>query len=79
LLTVVGLNVGALLAGGLVVETIFSLPGLGREIVRAALQKNYVVVQAIVLVIATTYVLINFVVDALYGFLDPRVRSVRSL
>lgn len=79
LLTVVGIQVGALLAGALVVETIFSLPGLGREIVRAALQKNYVVVQAIVLIVATTYVLINFVVDTLYGFLDPRVRSVRSL
>ena len=79
LLTVVGIQVGALLAGGLVVETIFSLPGLGREIVRAALQKNYVVVQAIVLVIATTYVLVNFAVDTLYGFLDPRVRSARSL
>ena len=79
LLTVIGIQVGALLAGGLVVETIFSLPGLGREIVRAALQDNNAVVQAIVLVIATTYVLINFIVDALYGFLDPRVRSARSL
>lgn len=79
LLTVVGIQVGALLAGALVVETIFSLPGLGREIVRAALQKNYVVVQAIVLIVATTYVLINFLVDTLYGFLDPRVRSVRSV
>jgi peptide/nickel transport system permease protein len=79
LVTVVGIQVGALLAGALVVERIFSLPGLGLEIVRAALQKNYVVVQAIVLIVATTYVLINFLVDALYGFLDPRVRSVRSL
>jgi peptide/nickel transport system permease protein len=79
LLTVVGIQVGALLGGGLVVEIIYSLPGLGREIVRATLQDNYVVVQAIVLVIATAFVLINFIVDALYGFLDPRVRSVRGL
>jgi peptide/nickel transport system permease protein len=79
LITVIGIQVGALLAGGLVVEIIYSLPGLGREIVRATLSDNYVVVQAIVLVIATTYVLVNFVVDALYGFLDPRVRSIRGL
>ena len=79
LLTVVGLQTGALLAGGLVTETIFSIPGLGLELVRAALQDNYVVVQAIVLVVAATYVLVNFAVDALYGFLDPRVRSVRAL
>ena len=79
LFTVIGIQVGALLEGALVVEIIYSLPGLGREIVRATLSDNYVVVQAIVLVIATTFVLVNFLVDAVYGLLDPRVRSVRRV
>lgn len=75
LVTVFGVQVGALLGGTLVVETIFSIPGLGRQIVTSVLHNDYVVVQAIVLIIATTYVLVNFLVDALYAALDPRVRG----
>jgi peptide/nickel transport system permease protein len=75
LVTVFGIQVGALLGGTLVVETIFSIPGLGRQIVTSVLHNDYVVVQAIVLIIATTYVLVNFLVDALYAALDPRVRG----
>lgn len=78
LVTVFAIQVGALLGGTLVVETIFSIPGLGRQIVTSVLQNDYVVVQAIVLIIATAYVLMNFLVDALYAALDPRVRGARA-
>jgi peptide/nickel transport system permease protein len=78
LVTVFGLQVGALLGGALVVENIFSIPGVGKAVVDAVFRKDYLVVQAIVLLIATTYVVVNFMVDAFYVVLDPRVRSVRS-
>jgi peptide/nickel transport system permease protein len=78
LVTVVGLQVGALLGGALVVENIFSIPGVGKAVTDAVFRKDYLVVQAIVLLIATSYVIVNFMVDALYVVLDPRVRSVRS-
>jgi peptide/nickel transport system permease protein len=78
LVTVVGLQVGALLGGALVVENIFSIPGVGKAVVDSVFRKDYLVVQAIVLLIATTYVVVNFMVDAFYVYLDPRVRSVRS-
>jgi len=79
LVTVFAIQVGALLGGTLVVERIFSIPGLGGQIVTSVLQKDFVVVQAIVLIIATTYVLMNFLVDTLYAVLDPRVRGARAL
>ncbi|MBM3672231.1 MAG: ABC transporter permease [Actinobacteria bacterium] len=79
LMTVVGIQIGALLAGALVVETIFSIPGLGMQIVRSILQNDYVVIQAVVLVLAVTYVVVNFFVDALHGVLDPRIRAARAL
>ena len=79
LVTVVGLQVGALLGGALVVENIFSIPGMGKAVVDAVFRKDYLVVQAVVLLIATAYVLVNFIVDALYAYLDPRVRSVRAV
>jgi peptide/nickel transport system permease protein len=78
LVTVFGLTTGALLGGALVVENIFSIPGLGKAVVDAIFRKDYLVVQSTVLIIATAYVIVNFVIDALYTFLDPRVRSVRS-
>jgi peptide/nickel transport system permease protein len=79
LVTVFGLTTGALLGGALVVENIFSIPGMGKAVVDAIFRKDYLVVQSVVLIIATTYVIVNFLVDALYTFLDPRVRDVRSL
>jgi peptide/nickel transport system permease protein len=78
LITVFGLTTGALLGGALVVENIFSIPGMGKAVVDAIFRKDYLVVQSVVLIIATTYVIVNFIVDALYTFLDPRVRDVRS-
>jgi peptide/nickel transport system permease protein len=78
LLTVVGLNSATLIGGALIIETIFSLPGLGTTIGTAIFQKDFLVVQGVVVVIAVAFVLINFLVDVLYAALDPRVRHVRA-
>jgi ABC-type dipeptide/oligopeptide/nickel transport system permease component len=72
-LTVAGLQVGQLLSGTVIVETVFSRPGIGRLLVQAILAKDYLTVQAVVLVIAIIYALCNFAVDVLYPLLDPRV------
>jgi peptide/nickel transport system permease protein len=72
--TMTGILAGELLGGSVVTETVFSWPGVGRLIVQAMEQKDFPVVQAGVMVIATTFVLINFCVDLLYGVLDPRIR-----
>jgi ABC-type dipeptide/oligopeptide/nickel transport system permease component len=72
--TVLGIQVGYLLGGAVIVEDVFSLPGLGRMLVTAIDQRDYALVQAGVLVIASLFVLANTVVDVLYGFLDPRIR-----
>lgn len=73
ILTIVGLQVGQLLSGTVVVETVFSRPGIGRLLVQAILAKDYLTVQAVVLIIAVIYALTNFIVDLLYPVLDPRV------
>jgi ABC-type dipeptide/oligopeptide/nickel transport system permease component len=73
-LTILGLQFGAMLAGTVVTETVFSRPGLGRLVVNAILWKDYPLVQGIILFIATTYVLVNLVVDICYAWLDPRIR-----
>jgi peptide/nickel transport system permease protein len=78
LLTVVGLNTATLIGGSLIIETIFSLPGLGTTLGTAIFQKDFLVVQGVVVVIAVGFVLINFLVDLLYAALDPRVRNVRA-
>ena len=73
-LTVVGLQFGALLAGSIITETIFSWPGLGTLMVKAIQTRDYPVVQGCVLVIALSYVLVNLLTDLLYGVIDPRIR-----
>ncbi len=75
--TMIGILTGELLGGSVVTETIFSWPGVGRVIVQAMEGKDFPVVQAGVLMIATTFVLVNIVVDMLYGLLDPRIRRRR--
>ncbi len=75
--TVVGLSWGGLLAGAFFVEVIFAIPGLGRMGVDAIFQKDFPVMQAMLIVTAVNILAINLVVDILYGYLDPRVR-VRS-
>lgn len=72
-ITIMSLQFGALLAGSLITETIFSWPGIGRLTVQAIQTRDYPLVQGCVLVIATSYVLINFLTDLLYKLVDPRV------
>lgn len=71
--TIMSLQFGGLLAGSLITETIFSWPGIGRLTVQAIQTRDYPLVQGCVLVIATSYVLINFLTDLLYKLVDPRV------
>ncbi|TME28893.1 MAG: ABC transporter permease [Chloroflexi bacterium] len=72
--TLLGLEAGWLLAGTVYIETVFAWPGLGSMLVNAILQRDYPLVQGGVLLVATTYVLINLATDALYVYLDPRLR-----
>jgi peptide/nickel transport system permease protein len=72
--TLLGIQVGQLLGGTVVVEEIFSVPGVGRMLLAAILERDYALVQGAVLVIAILFVGVNIVVDLLYGYLDPRVR-----
>jgi peptide/nickel transport system permease protein len=76
LVTVLGLEVGGLLTGAVITETVFAWPGIGRLAVDAVSNRDYPVVQAVVLVIALIFVCVNFVVDCSYTILDPRVRGV---
>ncbi|HTV88440.1 MAG TPA: ABC transporter permease [Stellaceae bacterium] len=78
LVTVAGINIGRLIGGAVVVETIFALPGIGRLMIGAIYTRDFVVVQGVVLFVATAFVLVNFVVDLLYGVLDPRIRHGRA-
>ncbi|MBI2528148.1 MAG: ABC transporter permease [Candidatus Rokubacteria bacterium] len=71
--TVVGLNVGVLLASAVVVETIFGIPGVGSELVRAIFQRDYPLVQGIVLLVVTLFLFLNLLVDIAYAALDPRI------
>jgi peptide/nickel transport system permease protein len=72
--TVMGLQLGYILGGAIVVEQIFSLPGVGRLTLTAVLNRNYPVIQGTVLLITFLFLLINIVTDALYAVLDPRIR-----
>jgi peptide/nickel transport system permease protein len=74
IVTVLGLQVGYMLGGAIVVEMIFTLPGVGRMTLDAVLERNYPVVQSTVLVIGAMFMLVNLVTDILYGVIDPRVR-----
>jgi peptide/nickel transport system permease protein len=72
--TVLGLQLGALISGAVVTEQIFVIPGFGKLTVDAVLTRNYPVIQAVVLVTVTAYVVINLLVDIVYAFLNPRIR-----
>jgi ABC-type dipeptide/oligopeptide/nickel transport system permease component len=71
--TVVGLQVGYLLGGAVVTETVFAWPGIGRLVVQSILARDFPVVQASVLILAITFVLVNLLTDVFYGVLDPRI------
>ncbi|HYM91325.1 MAG TPA: ABC transporter permease [bacterium] len=74
ILTVVGLTFAALMGGAVVTETVFSLPGVGQLVVSSVLRRDYPVIQGVILLVATIYVLINLAVDLLYFLVDPRVK-----
>ncbi len=74
-LTVVGLQFGALLAGAIVTETIFSWPGIGRLTIQAISNRDYALVQGCILAIGLTYVAVNFFTDLLYSVVNPRIRQ----
>lgn len=73
--TVIGLQLGGLLSGAVLTETIFNLSGVGRTVFEAITGRDYVVIQGFTLIVAVLYVVVNLVVDLSYGFLDPRVRQ----
>jgi peptide/nickel transport system permease protein len=75
ILTVIGLTTALLVSGAVVTETVFGLPGVGNLVVNGVLRRDYPVIQGALLVIAALYVLINLVIDLLYLFVDPRVRT----
>jgi peptide/nickel transport system permease protein len=72
--TIVGLQLGALISGAVVTEQIFVLPGFGKLIIDAVFTRDYPMIQGVVLVTATAYIVINLLVDLLYSVIDPRVR-----
>jgi len=72
--TVIGLQVGTLLAGAILTETIFSWPGLGRWLIEALQRRDYPVVQGGVLLTAVLIIVVNLLVDLLYGVVNPRIR-----
>lgn len=73
--TIVGLQIGGLVAGSVIVETVFTRQGIGQMLVQAIGGKDYPVIQGVVLVIAVIYIVINIIVDVSYAYIDPRVRS----
>ena len=74
IITVAGLQIGGLLSGSVMTETVFSIPGLGRLLVDSINFRDYKVVQALLLFFALEYIVINLVVDLLYGVINPKVR-----
>jgi len=78
LVTVTGINIGRLIGGTLIIETIFALPGIGRLLVGAIYARDFIILQGVVLFVAVGFVMVNFVVDMLYAVLDPRIRHGRA-
>jgi peptide/nickel transport system permease protein len=75
LVTVTGINIGRLIGGTVIVESVFALPGIGRLLLGAIYTRDLIILQGVVLFVACGYVLMNFVVDMLYAILDPRIRN----
>ncbi|MGO9559973.1 MAG: ABC transporter permease [Acidimicrobiales bacterium] len=79
LVSLVGLSVGGLLAGALIVENVFALPGIGTLFIASILKRDYLMVQGLVVLVATGFVTVNFLTDAFYTVLDPRIRRARLI
>ena len=78
ILTVIGQTFGGLITGAVVTESIFNIPGIGQLIINSVERRDYAVIQGVVLFVTTAYVVINLIVDVLYGIIDPRVRLERK-
>ncbi len=78
MITILGLQVGGLIGGAIIIETIFALTGVGRLLINAILARDFIVVQGIVTFVAIIYVVVNFGVDLFYAVLDPRIRTERA-
>jgi peptide/nickel transport system permease protein len=78
LLTVAGVNLGALVGGSLILELIFNVPGVGTYLATAIFQRDWLVVQGVVVALAVGFVFANFAVDIIYAILDPRIRHARA-
>lgn len=78
IITVVGLTVASLMGGAVVTETVFSIPGVGRLVVQSVLRRDYPIIQAAILLVATIYVAVNLLVDLIYAWIDPRIRYVEG-
>jgi peptide/nickel transport system permease protein len=78
LVTVTGINIGRLIGGTVIVESIFALPGIGRLLVGAIYARDFIILQGAVLFVAVGFVIVNFIVDLLYAVLDPRIRHGRA-
>ena len=78
MLTLLGLQFSFLLAGAIIIETVFALPGLGRLIFQATAQRDLIVVRSVVLLLVAAVVLVNFTVEVLYAVVDPRLRQGRG-
>ena len=75
IVSLIGLRFGGLLAGTVLVESVFAIPGMGRMIVEAVLNRDFPLLQGSVLVVATVFVLTNLLVDLVYAIVDPRLRT----
>ncbi len=74
MITIAGLQFGAMLSGAIITEKVFARPGLGTLLIDGINERNYPIIQGTVLVIAVIYVSVNLLVDLAYGFADPRIR-----
>lgn len=71
--TVVGLQIGYLMNGSILVESVFAIPGMGRLLVEAVFQRNFPVIQGVIVVVAIVFIIVNIVVDVIYTYLDPKI------
>jgi len=77
-LTILGMQFSFLLAGGVIIENVFFLPGLGRLVFQAIVQRDLIVVQSVVVILVVVVVLVTFVVDLSYVLVNPRLRTARG-
>ncbi|MEC5423351.1 ABC transporter permease [Virgibacillus sp. C22-A2] len=78
ILTILGETFGSLITGAVVTETVFNLPGIGQLVINAITRRDYAVIQGTILLVAATYLVLNLIIDLMYGVVDPRVRLNRK-